>query len=408
MSAPRSPKTSRPAETLQDRRVLLGVTGGIAAYKAAQLARLLQGAGAQVTVAMTESAKRFVSADTFAALTGNPVHTSLWERPGEVLHVRLARESDVVVVAPATANFIAKLAHGMADDLLTAALLEATCPVILAPAMHTGMWEHPATRGNVEALLERGVRMVGPVSGALAHGDEGMGRLADPEEIFRVVEATLRPQDLAGKTVLVTAGPTHEPIDPVRFIGNRSSGKMGVAIAGEVRARGGDVVLILGPGTVPAPVGMRAVHVATAEQMRDAVLQAVASVDAVIMAAAVADFRPKHAAEGKLKKELGTPEIVLEPTPDILGELGERSDRPVLVGFAAETSDLEAAGRKKLKSKGLDLLVVNLVGQTGTGFGSDDNQAMILAADGRDEPLRTWSKVDLAAAICDRLAAVLA
>jgi phosphopantothenoylcysteine decarboxylase / phosphopantothenate---cysteine ligase len=360
-----------------------------------------------VTVAMTESAKRFVSADTFAALTGKPVHTSLWERPGEVLHVRLARESDVAVVAPATANFIAKLAHGMADDLLTAALLEATCPVILAPAMHTGMWEHPATRGNVEALLERGVRMVGPVSGALAHGDEGMGRLADPEEIFRVVEAALRPQDLAGRTVLVTAGPTHEPIDPVRFIGNRSSGKMGVAIANEVRARGGDVVLILGPDTVPAPTGMSAVHVATAEQMRDAVLQAVGSVDAVVMAAAVADFRPKHASAGKLKKELGTPEIELEPTPDILGELGGRDGGPILVGFAAETSDLEEAGRKKMTNKGLDLVVVNLVGREGTGFGSEDNEAMILAADGRDEPLRTWSKADLAAAICDRLADML-
>ena len=388
--------------------MLLGITGGIAAYKSAHLVRLLGGAGANVTVVMTESAKRFVAVDTFAALTGNPVHSSLWDSPGEVLHVSLAREADVAVVAPATANFIAKLAHGMADDLLTATLLEATCPVVLAPAMHTGMWEHPATRGNVEALAVRGVRFVGPVSGALAHGDEGMGRLADEQEIFSCVEAALMPQDLSGRTIVVTAGPTYEPIDPVRFIGNRSSGKMGVAIAAEARSRGADVVLILGPGTVPPPPGVRAVHVSTAEQMRDAVLGAYPGADVVVMAAAVADFRPKHAAEGKLKKELGTPELVLEPTPDILRELGERRGDTLLVGFAAETSDLEAAGRKKLRSKGLDLVVVNQVGSEGTGFNSDTNDAMILAADGRDQTLRTWTKSELAGAICDRIVSLLA
>ncbi|MDP9297128.1 MAG: bifunctional phosphopantothenoylcysteine decarboxylase/phosphopantothenate--cysteine ligase CoaBC [Actinomycetota bacterium] len=393
---------------LAGRRVLLGVSGGIAAYKAAQLARLLGAEGADVTAVMTGSATRFVSPDTFAALTANPVHTSLWESPDEVLHVRLARAADVAVVAPATANLIAKLAHGLADDVLTATLLEATCPLVIAPAMHTGMWEHPATRGNVDALAARGVRFVGPVSGPLAHGDEGLGRLADPEEILVTVEAALRPHDLTGRSVIVTAGPTHEPIDPVRFIGNRSSGKMGVAIAAEAAARGAAVTLILGPGTVPAPPGVTALHVATADQMRDAVLSAYPGADAVVMAAAVADFRPKKPAETKLKKEHGTPELVLEPTPDIVRELGERKGKAVLIGFAAETGDLEAEGRRKLRDKSLDLVVVNEVGREGTGFGADTNHAMILAADGRDEPLRVWTKPDLASEICDRVVELLA
>ena len=393
---------------LAGRRVLLGVSGGIAAYKAAQLARLLGAEGADVTAVMTGSATRFVSPDTFAALTANPVHTSLWESPDEVLHVRLARAADVAVVAPATANLIAKLAHGLADDVLTATLLEATCPLVIAPAMHTGMWEHPATRGNVDALAARGVRFVGPVSGPLAHGDEGLGRLADPEEILVTVEAALRPHDLTGRSVIVTAGPTHEPIDPVRFIGNRSSGKMGVAIAAEAAARGAAVTLILGPGTVPAPPGVTALHVATADEMRDAVLSAHPGADAVVMAAAVADFRPKKPADTKLKKEHGTPELVLEPTPDIVRELGERRGKAVLIGFAAETGDLEAEGRRKLRDKSLDLVVVNEVGRVGTGFGADTNHAMILAADGRDEPLRVWTKPDLASEICDRVVELLA
>jgi phosphopantothenoylcysteine decarboxylase/phosphopantothenate--cysteine ligase len=399
--------TASGPHALAGRRVLLGVSGGVAAYKAAQLARLLGAEGADVTAVMTGSATRFVSPDTFAALTANPVHTSLWESPDEVLHVRLARAADVAVVAPATANLIAKLAHGLADDVLTATLLEATCPLVIAPAMHTGMWEHPATRGNVDALAARGVRFVGPVSGPLAHGDEGLGRLADPEEILVTVEAALRPHDLTGRSVIVTAGPTHEPIDPVRFIGNRSSGKMGVAIAAEAAARGAAVTLILGPGTVPAPPGVTAMHVATADEMRDAVLSAYPGADAVVMAAAVADFRPKKPAETKLKKEHGTPELVLEPTPDIVRELGERKGKAVLIGFAAETGDLEAEGRKKLRDKSLDLVVVNEVGREGTGFGADTNHAMILAADGRDEPLRVWTKPDLASEICDRVVELL-
>jgi phosphopantothenoylcysteine decarboxylase/phosphopantothenate--cysteine ligase len=393
--------------------VLLGVTGGVAAYKAAHLARLLTAAGADVTVVMTESATRFIGADTFAALTGNPVHTSLWERPGEVLHVRLAHETDVAVVAPATANVIAKLAHGFADDLLTASLLEFGGPLVVAPAMHTGMWLHPATVRNVGSLAGDGVIFVGPASGALAHGDSGLGRLAEPEEIAAAVEGVLDhagsvEPDLTGRLIVVTAGPTFEPIDPVRFIGNRSSGKMGVAIAAEAVARGADVRLILGPGTVPPPPNLTPIMVDTAEEMRDAVMAEAVGADAIVMAAAVADFRPKAPATDKLKKEMGAPELALEPTPDILAELGEaRRPGQVLVGFAAETHDVEAAGRGKLTRKHLDLLVANEVGRSGTGFGAETNHAAILSAMDDAVPLRDWTKTALAEAVVDRISARL-
>jgi phosphopantothenoylcysteine decarboxylase / phosphopantothenate---cysteine ligase len=388
--------------------VLLGVTGSIAAHKAGLLARSLVDAGADVRVILTHSAERFVGADTFAAITGNPVQTSLWDNPGEVVHVHLAHDIDVAVVAPATANVLAKLAMGIADDLLTSTLLETSSPLILAPAMHTGMWQHPATAANAATLAERGAVFVGPVVGALAAGDEGLGRLAEPEDIFRAVErAITRRHDLEGTRIVVTAGPTHEPIDPVRFIGNRSTGKMGVAVAAEASSRGADVRLILGPDTVPAPPGVSTVRVETAEEMHRAVVSAADDADVVVMAAAVADFRPKAVSEGKLKKESGTPELHLEPTPDILRELGERKGARILVGFAAETSELETSGRKKLTSKHLDLVVVNEVGREGTGFGSDTNVAMILAADGSDEPLRTWTKMELARAICDRVVGTL-
>ncbi len=386
--------------------MLLGVSGGIAAYKAALVARLLKAAGADVTVVLTEAATRFIGADTFAALTGEPAYTSLWERPGEVLHVRLAREADVAVVVPATANVLAKLAHGHADDLLTATLLEATCPLVIAPAMHSGMWEHPATRANVAILSDRGVRSVGPVTGPLAHGDEGIGRLAEPDDIVAAVRGALAPQDLAGRRLLITSGPTHEPIDPVRFVGNRSTGKMGAALAAEAAGRGAAVTVVLGPGA-EAPVGVDVVPVETAEEMRNAVLARIEHVDAVVMAAAVADFRPKAIAESKLKKDSGVPELLLEPTPDILRELSERRGDQVLVGFAAETDDLEAGGRDKLASKHLDLVVVNLVGREGTGFGAETNEAMVLAADGNDVPLATWTKRELAVTVIDRVAALL-
>jgi phosphopantothenoylcysteine decarboxylase / phosphopantothenate---cysteine ligase len=386
--------------------VLLGVSGGIAAYKAALVARLLKAAGADVAVVLTENATRFIGPDTFSALTGEPAHTSLWERPGEVLHVRLAREADVAVVVPATANVLAKLAIGLADDLLSATLLEATCPLVIAPAMHTGMWEHPATQANVEILRDRGVMFVGPATGPLAHGDEGVGRLEEPEDVVAAVRGALAPHDLAGRRVLLTSGPTHEPIDPVRFVGNRSTGKMGAALAAEAVGRGAAVTVVLGPGAT-VPTGVEVVSVQTAEEMRDAVLARFDDADAVVMAAAVADFRPKAIADTKLKKDAGVPELLLEPTPDILAELGERRRDQVLVGFAAETEDLEVAGRKKLTSKHLDLVVVNLVGRPETGFGADTNEAMLLAKGGEDEPLRRWTKRELAAAVMDRVAGLL-
>jgi phosphopantothenoylcysteine decarboxylase/phosphopantothenate--cysteine ligase len=356
---------------------------------------------------MTDAATRFVGSDTFAALTGRAVHTSLWKRPGEVLHVRLAHEVDVAVVAPATANVIAKLAHGLADDLLTSTLLEYAGPLVLAPAMHTGMWSADATRHNVGALVERGGHIVGPVEGALAHGDEGPGRMAEPAAILDAVVGAITPRSLQGRRLLITAGPTHEPIDPVRFVGNRSTGRMGVAIAEAALARGADVTVVLGPGAVEPPAGCDVIRIETADELRDAVLARFDDVDALVMAAAVADFRPKAAADAKLKKDAGVPEIVFEPTPDILRELGQRRTRQVLVGFAAETGDVEAEGRRKLTSKGLDLLVANVVGRPGTGFGSDTNEAAIVSADGDDAPLRPTTKRELAAAICERVARLL-
>jgi phosphopantothenoylcysteine decarboxylase/phosphopantothenate--cysteine ligase len=397
------------ASPLAGRRVLLGVTGGIAAYKAAYLARLLRERGADVRVVMTPAAVRFVGPDTFAALTGNPVHSDVFERTEAVLHVRLAHEADAAVVAPATANVLAKVTFGLADDLLTSVLLEVTGPLVMAPAMHSGMWANPATVRNLSELRERGVTIMGPVEGPLAAGDEGVGRMAEPEEIAAEVERAVAEGGgpLTGRRILVTAGPTHEPIDAVRFVGNRSSGKMGFAVAREAARRGAAVTLVAGPTHLPDPPGVEVVRVETTEEMRDAVMSRFEDVDAVVKAAAVADWRPKERAEGKLKKDAGAPEVLLEPTPDILRELGEGKGDRILVGFAAETDDLETAGREKLRGKNLDLVVVNEVGRPGTGFEADTNRALILSADGRDEPLREWTKAELAAAICARLQELL-
>jgi phosphopantothenoylcysteine decarboxylase/phosphopantothenate--cysteine ligase len=399
------------ATALAGRRVLLGVTGSIAAYKAALIARSLGQAGADVRVILTPAATRFVGADTFAALTHNPVHQDLFDQPETVLHVRLAHQADVAAVAPATANVLAKLASGLADDLLTSTLLEATCPLVLAPAMHTGMWEHPATRANLATLTGRGARIVGPDEGSLAAGDEGIGRMASPETVVAAVAAAITPGDLQGARLVVTAGPTHEPIDPVRYLGNRSTGRMGFAIGAEAARRGADVTLVTGPVALPEPPGVRVVRVETAEQMRSAVEDAAADAHAVVMAAAVADFRPAAAAPGKIKKQDGVPDLRLVPTTDILAALGANRNGRILVGFAAETADvaqgLEAEGRRKLDAKGLDLLVVNEVGRDGTGFGSETNVAAIVARDGKGVPLREWTKADLASAICDRVAAML-
>lgn len=399
--------SSRP---LRGRRVLLGVTGGIAAYKSAFLARLLVEAGATVQVVMTPAATRFVGPDTFAALTRNPVQTDVFERTDTVLHVRLAHGADVAIVAPATANVLAKLALGLADDLLTSTLLEATCPLILAPAMHTGMWAHPATRANAETLAARGAVIVGPGEGALAAGDEGVGRMAEPEQILAAVASALtRPgTGLTGRRLVVTAGPTQEPIDAVRYLGNRSSGKMGYAVGEEAARRGALVTLISGPVSLPEPSGVEVVRVETAEEMAQEVFGRYDAVDAVVMAAAVADWRPSRTAEGKLKKDAGPPELTLEPTTDILSTLGKRKEHQVLVGFAAEAvADPSAEGRRKLAEKNLDLIVANEVGAPETGFGTDTDRAAIFSATGQDVPIRRWTKAELALAICDRLAVLL-
>jgi phosphopantothenoylcysteine decarboxylase/phosphopantothenate--cysteine ligase len=396
------------AGSLERRHVVLGVTGGIAAYKAAHLVRLLTQSGAEVQVVMTPAALRFVGADTFAALSRRPVYSDVFEQPEAVLHVRLAREADIAVVAPATANLLAKLAHGLADDLLTSTLLEAACPLVLAPAMHSGMWNHAATRQNVGTLVERGVVIVGPAEGPLAAGDQGLGRMSEPEEILGVVIRELTgTQDLAGRRVVVTAGPTHEPIDPVRFLANRSTGKMGFAVAREAARRGAEVTLVTGPTSLPDPRGVEVVRVETADEMAAAVTDRYPRADAVVMAAAVADWRPKAPSAEKLKKESGPPSLALEPATDILAMLGKRKERQVLVGFAAETGDFEDEARRKLAEKNLDLIVVNEVGRPGTGFGSDTNRAAILAREGDDTPLREWTKPELARAICDRLVSLL-
>ena len=396
------------AGSLERRRVLLGVTGGIAAYKAAHLVRLLSQSGAEVQVVMTSSALQFVGAATFAALSRRPVHSDVFEHPEVALHLRLAREADVAVVAPATATLLAKLAHGLADDLLTSTLLEATCPLVLAPAMHSGMWSHPATRRNVDTLIERGAVVVGPGEGPLAAGDEGVGRMSEPGEILAAVVRELGAiQDLKGRQIVVTAGPTHEPIDPVRFLANRSTGKMGFAVAREAARRGAEVTLVTGPVSLPDPPGVEVVRVETAGEMAAAVTDRYPRADAVVMAAAVADWSPKAPSAEKLKKESGPPSLTLEPATDILATLGKRKERQVLVGFAAETGDLEDEARRKLAEKNLDLIVVNEVGRPGTGFGSETNRAAILAREGDDTPLSEWTKPALARAICDRLVSLL-
>jgi phosphopantothenoylcysteine decarboxylase / phosphopantothenate---cysteine ligase len=370
-------------------RVLLGVTGGIAAYKAALVARLLVHAGATVDPVLTRSAERFIGAATMEGLTGRRARSDVWEDvPGET-HVAMGRAADVVLIYPATAHTLAKLACGLADDLLTTTLLAATCPVVVAPAMHTEMWEHAATQANVEVLAERGVTVVGPASGVLMGGDVGAGRVVEPEDAIAAVVAALRGaapvRDLAGRSVVVTAGGTREPIDPVRFLGNRSTGKMGFAVADAAARRGADVHLVAANVSLPTPDGVTRHDVVTALELRDAVLALADDADVVVKVAAVADFRPTNVAASKLKKADGVPVVELTPNPDVLAELGERSgpgESPLLVGFAAETDDPESRGWDKLKRKGADLLVVNDVSGSDAGFATDTNRVLLLGADG--------------------------
>ncbi|GAA2631710.1 bifunctional phosphopantothenoylcysteine decarboxylase/phosphopantothenate--cysteine ligase CoaBC [Dactylosporangium fulvum] len=393
-------------------RVVLGVAGGIAAYKACELLRLLTESGHRVRVVPTAAALTFVGEATWAALSGQPVSTDVWTGAHEVPHVRLGREAELVVVAPATADLLAKAAHGLADDLLTNTLLTARCPVLFAPAMHTEMWEHPATRANVATLRERGAVVLEPAVGRLTGADTGKGRLPEPAEIFAVATRLLRrgglPQDLAGRHVVVTAGGTREPIDPVRFIGNRSSGKQGYAIARAAVARGARVTLVAANVALPDPAGADVIRVETTEQLRKATLAAAERADAVVMAAAPADFRPATFVTSKIKKVDGTaPTLELVTNPDIAAELGAaKPEGQVLVAFAAETADLERAvanGHEKLLKKRADLIVVNEVGVDKT-FGAERNQAVILGADGSRDALPELSKDDLADRILDRVA----
>jgi phosphopantothenoylcysteine decarboxylase / phosphopantothenate---cysteine ligase len=393
-------------------RVVLGVAGGIAAYKAVELLRLLVERGARVRVVPTDGALHFVGAATFAALSGEPVHTDVWSDAHEIPHVRLGQEADLVLVAPATADLIARAATGRADDLLTNVLLTARCPVVVAPAMHTEMWDHPATRANVATLRDRGVVVLDPATGPLAKGDVGPGRLPEPAAIADAAWAVLArgalPLDLAGRRVVVSAGGTREPIDPVRFVGNRSSGKQGWALARTALARGAEVVVVAANVTLPEPAGAKVVHVGTTEELRLAVLEAAVEADAVVMAAAVADHRPAAPAPTKRKKSQGPPPAIeLVENPDVLAELvATRRSGQVVVGFAAETDDVLAHGREKLARKGCDLLVVNQVGP-GLVFGADDNAAVLLGADGSEAEVPLGSKDALAHAVWDAVAARL-
>ncbi len=386
-------------------KVVLGVSGGIAAYKACELLRRLTESGHDVRVVPTASALHFVGEATWSALSGHPAVTQVWESVHEVPHVRIGQQADLVVVAPATADMLAKAAHGLADDLLTNTLLTARCPVVFAPAMHTEMWENAATQENVATLRRRGAIVIEPAVGRLTGVDTGKGRFPEPGEVFEVCRRVLArgaaPQvaDLAGRHVVVSAGGTREPLDPVRYLGNRSSGKQGYALARTAVARGARVTLVSANSELPDPAGVDVVHVGTAVQLREAVLKAATDADAVVMAAAVADFRPAHYAEGKIKKRDGEePEpVALVRNPDVLAELSAGRPRPgqVVVGFAAETDDVLANGRAKLARKGCDLLVVNEVGERKT-FGSEENEAVVLASDGTEVPVPYGPKEALA------------
>ena len=385
--------------------VVLGVSGGIAAYKAVELCRRLVDAGCHVAPILTEHATRFVGELTFSALASEPAQTELYDATAVIPHTRLGQAADLVIVAPATAHLLARYAAGMADDLLTATLLATRAPVLVAPAMHTEMWEQPSVVDNLELLRRRGVEVVEPAVGRLAGGDEGAGRLADPATIAQAAFELLgrRPADLSGRRVVISAGGTREPIDPVRFLTNRSSGKQGHALAAAAADRGASVVLVT-TSALPAHAGVTTVSVETAAEMHEAMIQAASGADVVIMAAAVADFRPKDPEQTKVKRELGAPEIVLEPTPDILVDLvGRRTDGQDIVGFAAETDHVLEHAAAKLERKGCDLLVVNDVSAPSVGFDHDTNAVHILSQDGTAVSVDLASKRTVADRILDRV-----
>jgi phosphopantothenoylcysteine decarboxylase/phosphopantothenate--cysteine ligase len=391
-------------------RVILGVGGGIAAYKSAELARALMQRDVRVQVVMTRGAQEFVRPLTFAALTGHKVITDIFSSASAedtlssaIEHIGVAQDNDLLVVAPATADLLAKFAHGLADDFLSTLYLAFTGPVVLAPAMNTNMWLHAATQANLETLGKRGHRFVNPDSGYLACGMVGPGRLAEPERIVEVVLEALNPlRDLEGETVLITAGPTQEPLDPVRFISNRSSGKMGYALAQAAAGRGAQVILISGPVNLPPPAGVTVIGVHTAVEMRDAVFQNLEPATIIVKAAAVADFHLSRIPEQKMKKTAARISLELDPTPDILSELGRKKGDRLLIGFAAETENLKSETRRKLEAKGADMMVGNLVGQD-TGFESDENEVVLALRSGELIEIPRASKREIAQKILDQV-----
>lgn len=393
------------------RRILLGVTGGIASYKSAWLARLLTQAGAQVDVVLTRSAREFIGSVTFEALTGRPVHTVLIGDGHALDHIRLAREAELLVIAPATADFLARAAHGHADELLSATLLAAECPVLLVPAMNDKMWANATVQANCAALVAQGKHVLEPGVGPLASPDEGagQGRMQEPETIVAHCARLLEPRGkFVGRRVLVTAGPTREPLDPVRYLSNHSTGKQGIALAEAAWRRGAEVVLVHGPLSAAAPVGATLKPVETTQDMAEAVASEIGAADVLVMAAAPADFRPAAVASAKIKKTGSAPSLALEETPDILKRTASRR-RPgmIAVGFALETDDLAANAQKKLAAKQLSLIVANNAREAGAGFGHDTNRVTLFAASGAIEELPLLSKRDTADAILDRIEAML-
>ena len=391
-------------------RVLLGVSGGIAAYKSSEMVRRFRARGHEVHCALTRSAVSFVTPLTLEVLSGRPVYQEEYlsaTGTGEEAHITAAAWAEVLCVAPATTHVLARLALGLADDFLTTTALAFTGPVVVAPAMHSAMWEKPSTQEHMDTLRRRGVWIAGPVEGPLASGEVGMGRMSDPEAIVQAVEAAAGAGPLAGRTVLVTAGPTHEPVDPVRFLGNRSSGRMGFALATEAARRGARVILVAGPVALATPPGARRIDVVTAREMERAVHEHAPGADLVVMAAAVADFRPRDPAATKIKKERGLPAIELAENPDILAGLRRMAPGAVLVGFAAETDDLEKNARAKLAKKGADFLVANDVSRPDIAFESEANEVTVFRREGDPVFLSRRPKSELAASLFDLFAAKL-
>ncbi len=391
---------------LKGRKIVLGVTGGIAAYKAAELVRELVKAQAEVHVVMTRNAQAFIAPLTFQTLSGNPVTTELFNlmAESEIGHIALADRAEVLVIAPATANIIGKIAAGIADDMLTTIVMATKAPVLLAPAMNVHMWENPICQENIQRLRSRGYHFIDPEAGELACGYEGKGRLAEIPAIVEEIRVLLSPKDFSGEKILVTAGPTEEPIDPVRFLSNHSSGKMGFALARAARRRGAEVTLISGPTALPVPPQMRSIAVRSAAQMREAVLNHLESASILIMAAAVSDYRPKQKAPEKIKKSKLETVLELELNPDILAEAGKKKNSRIMVGFAAETENLLQNTREKLEKKNLDLIVANDVTLPGAGFKADTNIVKIMDRSGKVEELPLMTKEDLADRILDRIA----